>query len=545
VDDPGVRGPCETLRAVDHPILLLLLLVATGAFLVVAYLTKLPYPIWLVIGGAVIGFIPAVPNAALKPDLVLVLLLPPLLWSAAFFSSVRDLRADAGPISFLAIGLVLATTLGLAVIGHEVVGLSWEVSFVLGAVLSPTDPVAATAIGRRVGAPPRIVTVVEGESLLNDSTALVAYKFAIAAVLAGGFSLSDAAAEFVVDVVAGVAVGLAVGWAGLQLLRRLDDAPTEIALTLLIPYVAYLPCEEFGVSAVLAAVSAGLFLGWNAPRLFSPPTRIQAYSFWEILVFGINATLFMLLGLELPAVFDGIEGMPVMTVVGNAAVVVAGVIAVRFLWVFGTAGLRGAVRRARRLPRSESQWRQRTLVAWTGMRGAVSLATALAIPVALDDGTPFPNREMVIFLAYVTILATVLGQGLTLPWLIRRLGLAGVGVDREAASEREARLAAVDAALDRIDELRDEDWVPTDQLGRVEFVYEARRRRLADQMEPVAGEEPGRRAEAWDGMARVRRELQDAQRERILELRNEGVINDEIMRKIERDLDLEDVRLGQ
>lgn len=528
----------------DHPILLLLLLVATGAFLVIAYLTQLPYPIWLVIGGAVIGFIPAVPNAALKPDLVLVLLLPPLLWSAAFFSSVRDLRADAGPISFLAIGLVLATTLGLAVIGHEVVGLSWEVSFVLGAVLSPTDPVAATAIGRRVGAPPRIVTVVEGESLLNDSTALVAYKFAIAAVLAGGFSLGDATVEFLVDVVVGVAVGLAVGWAGLQLLRPLDDAPTEIALTLLIPYVAYLPCEALGVSAVLAAVSAGLFLGWNAPRMFSPPTRIQAYSFWEILVFGINATLFLLLGLELPAVFDGIDGTPVTTVVWNAAAVVAGVIAVRFLWVFGTAGSRGLMRRARRLPRPPSMWRQRTLVAWTGMRGAVSLATALAIPVALDDGTPFPNREMVIFLAYVTILATVLGQGLSLPWLIRRLGLAGVGVDQTAALERQARLEAFDAALDRAEELRDEPWVPRELLSRMEQVFELRRRRLTDAVEPGAAQALLGGADAETG-ARLRRELQDAQRERILELRNEGVINDEIMRKIERDLDLEDVRLSQ
>lgn len=527
-----------------HEILLLVLLAATGAFLVVAYVTEVPYPIWLVVGGALVGFLPGVPDVTLEPDLVLVLLLPPLLYSAAFFSSVRDLRADAGPISMLAFGLVLVTAVGLAVIGHEIVGLSWEVAFVLGAVLSPTDPVAATAIGKRVGAPPRIVTIVEGESLLNDSTALVVYKFGIAAVVAGGFSLGDAAGAFVVDVVVGVAVGLVIGWAAMHLLHRLDDAPTEIGLTLLIPYLAYLPCEAIGVSAVLAAVSAGLFMGWNAPRILTPPTRIQAYSFWEILVFGINAALFLLLGLELPTVVDEIAGIPTLTLVGYAAAVVGGVVGVRFAWLFGLAAARRVAMRLLGRPVS-TPWRALTLVSWNGMRGAVSLATALAIPVALDDGAPFPDRDLVIFLAYVTILATVLGQGLTLPWLIRRLRLAGVGVDRSAALERRARLEALDAALDRAEELRDEPWVPQDVLTRVEQVYTLRRRRVAEELEaPGAGASTALGGLDVGAASRLRSELQDAQRERILELRNTGVINDEIMRRIERDLDLEDVRFG-
>lgn len=519
------------------------LLLATLAFLLAAYATRLPYPIWLVVGGAVIGFVPAVPNAALKPELVLVLLLPPLLYAAAFFSSLRDLKADARAISWLVIGLVLFTTVGLAVIGHEVIGLPWEVAFVLGAVLSPTDPVAATAIGRRVGAPPRIITIVEGEALLNDATALVTYKFAIAAVVTGSFSLGDAAGEFVVDVLVGAAVGLAVGWLVMQVARRLDDAPTEIVLSLLTPYLAYLPCEALGVSAVLAAVSAGLFMGWNAPRILTPSTRIQAYSVWEILVFAINATLFLLLGLELPEVLDGIDGMSTLSLIGNAAAVVAGVVAVRFLWIFGVVYARRALRRLLRRATQPVAWRPVTLVAWNGMRGAVSLATALAIPVTIEGGAPFPHRDLVIFLVYATILATVLGQGLTLPGLIRRLGLAGAGVEREAAVEARARLAAVDAALDRLEELRDEPWAPEEPLDRLRRVFDVRRRGLARAVEPGAGDEELAVHERGDVYARLHRELQDAQRERILELRNEGRINDEIMRRIERELDLEDARL--
>jgi CPA1 family monovalent cation:H+ antiporter len=243
-----------SVSVAHEEIVLTVILLASAAFLIAAYATSLPYPIWLVVGGAVIGWLPGVPNAALQPNLVLLLLLPPLLYATAFFSSVHELRRNARPIGFLAVGLVLATMVGIAAIGHVVVGLPWEVAFVLGAVLSPTDPVAATTIGRRVGAPPRVITVVEGEALVNDSTALVAYKFAIAAVASGSFSLWSAGLQFAWNVAGGVAIGLLVAWLIAQVLRRLDDAPTEIIISVLTPFFSYLPAEALGVSAVLAAV---------------------------------------------------------------------------------------------------------------------------------------------------------------------------------------------------------------------------------------------------------------------------------------------------
>lgn len=536
------------LTMAHEEIVLTAVLIATAAFLIAAYATSLPYPIWLVVGGALIGWIPAVPNAALKPDLVLLLLLPPLLYSAAFFSSVHELRANARPISYLAIGLVLVTVLGIAAIGHWVVGLSWDVAFVLGAVLSPTDPVAATTIGRRVGAPPRVITVVEGEALVNDSTALVAYKFAIAAVASGSFSLWSAGLEFVWNVAAGVAIGLLVAWLVTKVLRRLDDAPTEIIISVLTPFFAYLPAEALGSSAVLAAVAAGLYLGWNAPSLLTPSTRIQAYAFWEVLTFSINAALFMLLGLQLPNVVRGIEGSAFATLAGYSAAVAGGVIVIRLVFVFALTGARRALsRRTATGDMLPVGWRPLLLVGWEGMRGAVSLAAALAIPLTMDDGSPFPQRDLVIFLVYVTIMVTLLLQGLSLPWLIRTLGLSGIGAQREAITEARARLKAVDAALDRLEELREEDAFDDEIVTRMRRLYDTRRDHLADQAteDGSSGELDALspQQERGDAYARLRRELQDAQRECVVELRNDGQINDEIMRRIERDMDLEDVRL--
>jgi CPA1 family monovalent cation:H+ antiporter len=508
--------------------------------------SSIPYPIWLVLGGAVIGFVPGIPDVQLDPAVVLVLILPPLLYSAAFFSSLRDLQANLREISLLAIGCVLFTMVGVAVVAHEAIGLSWPVAFVLGAVLSPTDPVAATAIGRRVGAPARVITIVEGEALVNDATALVAFKFATVAVVTGSFSLWDASGRFVLNVVVGIAIGLAVGVLIGNVRRRVQDAPTEITISLVTPYFAYLPAEALGVSAVLAAVTAGIYLGWNSPRLITAETRIQAFAVWSVLAFLLNAALFTLLGLQLPSVLDGISGMSAGVLVRDVAIVAGTVILIRFLWVLPATYLPWVLwPRAREHERERyPSWRPIVLVAWNGMRGAVSLAAALAIPLTVEGGGPFPDRDLVIFLVYATILATLLLQGLSLPYLIRWLGIDGDGEEKAAMLESKARLKAADAALERLEQVRGEDWVRDETYDRVRALYNYRRQRFASRFDGDGAESEAYESRAGD-YTRLMDELLTAQRERIIGLRREGRISDDIMHRIERDLDLEDSRLGE
>jgi monovalent cation/hydrogen antiporter len=515
-------------------------LLAAGALLLLAYRTGIPYPILLVVGGALVGAVPGA-ELELEPELVLVIFLPPLLYAAAFFSSLRDLRANVRAIGLLAIGLVSVTVLGVGVVAHELIdGLSWPAAFTLGAVLSPTDPVAATAIASRVGAPRRFVTIVEGESLVNDATGLIAYRFAIAATLSGTFSLPSAVLTFVGTAVAGVAIGIAVGAAVASIRRRVEDAPTEITISLLTPYFAYLPAEALGVSAVLAAVTAGIWLGWRSPQLITPQTRIQAYAFWEILVFVLNAALFTLVGLQLPMIVERIaDDFSAGQLAGYAAAVTLTVIAVRFAWVFPATYLPRKLLRSVREEDPAPPWTTTFLVAFTGMRGAVSLAAALAIPQVTDAGAPFPQRDLIIFLVYVTILVTVVLQGLALAPLIRMLGVQDDGADAERR-EAKARIKAARAAIARIDAIGDEDWVRPESAERLRRLYEFRVRRFAARFDDG---DPGEIEDGSQAYQRLRREILDAEREEIVRLRNTGAINDQLMHRIERDLDLEDARL--
>jgi CPA1 family monovalent cation:H+ antiporter len=522
----------------ETELVLLGVLGAVAALLVLAYRTSVPYPILLVVGGGALGFFPGVPDVELAPELVLVIALPPLLYAAAFFSSLADLRANVRPISLLAVGLVLATMGAVAVVAHVVLDFPWAAAFVLGAVLSPTDPVAATAIASRLRAPRRVVTIIEGESLVNDATGLIAYKFAVAAVLTGSFSAGDAVLEFAVDAVAGVAIGLAIGFVVAEIRRRIEDAPTEITISLVTPYFSYLPAEAMGASAVLAAVTTGIYLGWNSPHLISPSTRIQAFAFWEILVFVLNSMLFVLVGLQLPSVVDGISGESATTIAGYAVLVCGVVIVVRILFVFPLTYLRVTLDRALRARDPVPPWRDVTLVAWTGIRGAVSLAAALAIPLTTDQGAPFPHRDLIIFLTYSGILATLLLQGLSLPAVIRALGVQGA--DDDACGEDRARLLAAQAALARLDELADEPWVRPETLRRMRGIYEYRTRRFEARM---TDDDDGDIEEGSIAYQRLRRKILEAERAEIIRLRNQGRINDDIMRRVERDLDLEDVRL--
>jgi CPA1 family monovalent cation:H+ antiporter len=510
------------------------ILAGVGILLVAAYYLKVPYPILLVIGGAGIGFIPGVPDLKLKPELVLLILLPPLLYSAAFFSSLRDLQRNLRPISLLSIGLVLFTTVGVAAIAHALIGMAWEPAFVLGAIVSPTDPVAASAIARRVGAPGRVVTVVEGESLVNDSTALIAYKFAVAAALTGSFSLMHAAGRFALNVGAGIAIGVAVGWVVAEIRRRIEDSPTEITLSLLTPYFAYLPAEAAGVSAVIAAVTAGIWLGWRSPQLISPATRLQTFAVWEVLQFLLNAALFTLVGLALPGVVHNLDSQSASQVARDAVVISVAVIALRFLWVFPSAWLpRWLVPRVR-ARETDPPWQWLVLVAWSGMRGAVSLAAALALPASV------PDRDLIVFLTYAVIAATLLVQGLSLPGLIRALRIEDDGKD--SYRENKARLMAARAAMSRVDSLREEEWVRDETAERVRALYEYRQRRFASRFA-----EDGTESEQIEHRSvnyqRLMHEIFSAQREAIVAMRNEGRITDEIMHRVERDLDLEESRL--
>ena len=529
--------PIAVERELD--LVLLGVLVAVALLLIFAYHLRIPYPIMLVVGGAVIGFLPGVPEVSLNPDLVLVLVLPPLLYAAAFFSSLRDLRDNLRPIGLLAIGLVITTAVGVALVAHAVVdGMSWEAAFVLGAVVSPTDPVAASAIASRVGAPRRFMTIIEGESLINDSTALIAYKFAVGAAVSGSFSLAEAGGRFVVNAVAGIALGLAVGWIVAQVRRAIDDAPTEIAISLVTPYFAYLPAEALGVSAVLAAVTTGIFLGWRSPQLITPATRIQAFAVWEIVQFVLNAALFVLVGLQLPDVLDGIGEVPTDSIVLDAIAVAGAVILVRFLWVIPGAYLPRLLSARARARGPAPPWQEPAIVAWTGMRGAVSLAAALAIPQTIDSGGAFPERDIIIFLTYAVILATLILQGLTLPMLIKVIGAEEDGT--LAQRESKARLLAARAALARIDELVYEDWVREETAERVRAMYDFRIRRFSARFDD---EDDGAIDARSYNYQRLVRQLLEAQRAEIIRLRNQGKINDEIMHRIERDLDLEDTRL--
>jgi monovalent cation/hydrogen antiporter len=513
------------------------LLAAVAALAVLARVLGVPYPITLVLGGSAIGFVPGIPTVELDPDLVLLIFLPPLLYGAAFFTSLRDLRANARPIALLSIGVVFLTMAAVAVTAHEVIGLGWAEAFVLGAIVSPTDAVAPAEILRRVGAPRRLLAVVEGENLTNDWTALVLYRFAVAAVVTGSFSLAEASLRFVVNGLGGLAVGLLVGWVIREIRSRIDDPPTEITISIVSGYAAYLPAEHIGVSGVIAAVTVGVYMGWHTPQLTTPIMRIQGVSVWEILTFLLNAVLFLLVGLQLPNVLDNVSGYSAAELVGYGLLVSAVVVGVRLAWMFTVPYLLRAVDRRQIQRERRSSAGERLVVGWAGMRGSVSLAAALALPLQTDAGAPFPERDLLILLAYVVILVTLVGQGLTLGPLIERLGVRDDGV--EEREELLARMRIAEAALERAEDMAGEEWVRDDTLERVRGMYDYRRRRFGASVDGD-GEEYETRTDAY---RRLMYELYDAQREALIALRNEHTISDEVRRKIERELDLEETRL--
>ncbi|MDP9482533.1 MAG: Na+/H+ antiporter [Chloroflexota bacterium] len=518
--------------------LVLLLLVIATALALVARRIGVAYPIVLVLGGLALGLvltsIPNPPSVELPPELVFVLFLPPILFGAGFFTPIREFKANLRPIGLLAVGLVLFTTVVVGVVVHALLPeLSWAAAFAFGAIVAPPDAVAATAIFRRRGVPPRIVTILEGESLVNDATALIAYRFATAAAVTGTFSLAAAGLQFILVAAGGIAIGVVVGRLLAEAWRRVSDPTLEIVISLLVPFAAYLPAEALGASGVLAAVTAGILAGRHAARVLSPNARLMGTGVWSVLIFLINGFAFLLIGVQLPAILDGLTAFAPAELIGLGLAISATVIVARIVWVFP----------ASYLPRwASAKLRARDpyppvgavfVVSWAGMRGVVSLAAALAL------STNIPDRPLLIYLTLCVILATLVGQGLTLPWIVRRLGVvSGSSLEVE---EKIARQAAADAARERLETLATEypDHLPLVDSLRAALAHEAEHAtELAngDDLDAATRE----RLEHQE----IRLALVAAQRDAVIRLRDDGVIGDNALRRIERELDLEAVRAG-
>ena len=516
--------------------LILMLLVVAAALAVAAERLKIPYPILLVLGGLGLAFVPGLPAVKIDPELVLLLFLPPLLYASAWFTSWRDFAANTRPITLLAVGLVVVTTTAVAWIAHAVIpGMSWPVAFVLGAIVSPPDAVAATAVTQRLKVPRRIATILEGESLVNDATGLVAYRFGLVAVATGSFSFTHAAGRFALVAAGGVVIGFAVGWLVAQIHRRMENFQLETVITLLTPYAAYIPAEHLGVSGVLATVTAGGYLGWRNPQLLSALTRFRGQGVWSVLLLLFNGLVFILIGLQLGSIRALTTGIPWLSLIGYSAAVSGVAIVARLIYVpIGTYLPRLLSRRLRERD-PNPPWQAVALIGWTGMRGIVSLALALALPLALPDGSPFPQRAVVVVVSFAVILATLVLQGLTLPAVIKALKLKDDGADLR--EEREALLHASEAAVKRLTEIDATSIINPQLMDRVRQPYDQRLERLTEQTR----EDPECRLTEGESAAfrRLRGEALAAERKAVVELRNQGRISEEVLHKVQEALDLE------
>jgi CPA1 family monovalent cation:H+ antiporter len=519
-----------------EPVVLLLVLMAV--LVIVAQKSAIPYPVLLVLGGLSLSFVPILPVIRLDPNLVLFFFLPPLLYPAALFTSWRDFRRNLRSILFLAIGLVLMTTTVVAWVAHTfVAGLPWAAAFALGAIVSPPDAVAVEAILKRLRVPSRIQTVLGGESLVNDATALVAYQFAVVAMVTGTFSLGEASLRFVLVGLGGVGLGLLVGLIMRWVQGRLDDPPVQITISLLTPFTAYLLAERLEVSGVLAVVSAGMYLGWHSTAL-SARTRLQALAFWEMVAFFLNGFLFIMIGLQLPGILQKLNHEPLSRLTTYGLLISATVILVRIFWVFPATYLPRWLSPKMRARDPIPPWQHSVLIAWAGMRGVVSLAAAFALPILINNRLPFPGRSYILFLTFCVILATLVFQGLTLPILIRKLGLKDDGlIDNE---EREARLKANEAAVNYIEQKALEENFPEDVMARVRAEYCDR----IEQLHACCQESGNPGGEiATPIYQRLQHGALQIERQTIIALRNSHAINDEALRRIQRDLDLAEARL--
>lgn len=519
-------------------IFLVLLAVLASVALLARRLDIAPAVLLLVVGIG-LAFIPGVPRLELPPDLVLLLMLPPLIYSASVAMSWRDFKANLRPIALLAIGCVIFSASAVATATHFLIGWPWEVGFLLGAIVAPPDVVAPLAIARRLRLPRRILIILEGEGLANDATALILYRFAVIAITTGAFSLPKASATFGVIVIGEILFGLAVGWISLRLRHWADNPKVEIIFSVLTPYIAFWVPEHLGGSGVLATVACGLYISWNGPLWISSATRLQGIFFWDLVIYLTEGSLFLLTGFQMRLLIEKSKAFPLNEILIVIALVSVVVVIARFAWVFPGMYLTRLSRTLEQVDPSPP-WRQVFVVAFTGVRGAVSLAAALALPLALPDGSGFPHRDLILFVAFGVIFVTLVGLGLTLPLVVKLLGISHFGNDeyrRERLAEIAARRAALDSVCKSFTEIVNNRQIAAEIVQQINARHEHRSRQLPDSEQALE-------AEMFQLSGKLQRELIAEERRFLHAQLRDGKITDETRRRIELDLDLEEASIG-
>jgi CPA1 family monovalent cation:H+ antiporter len=517
-----MHGPAE---------LVLGLLIAVAALVTIARHVEIAYPIFLVIGGLILGLVPGVPRIQIDPEMIFLIVLPPLLYIAAFYTPIQNLRANLGAISSLAVGLVIVSAGAVAVAAHALVpGITWAAAFALGAIVAPPDAIAATAVTRRLAVPRQIVTILEGESLLNDATALTIYSVALAVAAGAVFSPAGAIVRFAGAILGGVAIGVAVGWLIAHIRARIEDTPVEMTISLLTPYAAFLPADRLDASGVIATVAAGLYLGHRGSRIMGADARLTGRAVWETITFLLNGFVFIVMGLEIPLLFRTLTPKLAIGLIGIGVAVTALLVLVRAGWILATVFL------PQRIDGRREALERSLVLSWAGMRGVVSLAAALALPLTVPGGQSFPAREALVVVTLTVIVLTLVGQGLTLPALVRWAAWDGVEFDGDETNR--ARAAAYEAGLAEIGRMRDRWPGHLELLDRLESGMRDRTQHLATE---DANETAERRQERIEH-EEIQRGVIGAQRAAVIELRDRREINDRTLRLIERDLDLEELR---
>ncbi|MGY3449448.1 Na+/H+ antiporter [Bradyrhizobium sp. USDA 4353] len=524
----------------EHFQIFLILLAVLAGTALIARRANLAPAILLMLAGIALAFVPSMPAFALPPELVLLVVLPPLIYSSSVAMSWREFKRNLRPIVFLAVGCVLFTASMVAVATHFLLGLPWSLGFLLGAIVAPPDVVAPLAIARRLHLPRRVMVILEGEGLANDATALILYRFAVAAITTGAFSLPVAAGEFAAIVVGEIAFGIGVGWLMLRARHYSDDTRVEITLSLLTPYLAYWIPEHLGGSGVIATVACGLYMSWNGPLWISSATRLQGVFFWDLVVYLIEGMLFLLTGLQMRLIYEKSKVFPLDDILIATALVVAIVVVARFAWTFPATILPRVLSPSLRARDPLPPWQQTFIIGFTGVRGTVSLATALALPLTLSTGDAFPYRDEILFIAFGVIFFTLIGLGLTLPIVVRSLGIGRTGRAehvREHAQEIAARREVLDRALKSLETMTSDRELSEEVVRLLRARHDVRMQQLPENLNP----------DDYDASAlgiELTRELIGVERKTIHAMLRDGQITDETRRRIERDLDLEEASLA-